>query len=430
MKSGSSGTRHASRVWHPYTRFSQLEDGPLPNIVRGEGIYLQDDAGKRYVDAISSWWAAPLGHCHPAIVEAICKQAAELQHSIIGNMTHPNAVALAGAMAELMPNTAFHAHFACDGASAIEAALKVCLQYWNNKGEDRTLFVSLNQAYHGDTLAAISIGYIDAFHRPFRSMLLPAERLPVPPYDGTEVECVEAAELFFRKHGRSLAGMVVEPLCQGAAGMRIYTVSYLESIFSLCREYGVMFIADEIATGFGRTGKMFAFEHASLDPDIVCVGKALSGGSLPISAAVVADEIYDTFSDTPVDHTFYHGHTYAGNPIACAAALAALKTYNEIEIADCARQRGVLLADRMSPLENLSAVVDVRCLGMIGAIELRDAEPGNVSLVQQVQRKMMRDGHIIRPLGNVIYLMLPLVTPEAVIEGAVDALKNAILEVQ
>jgi adenosylmethionine-8-amino-7-oxononanoate aminotransferase len=430
MDSEPAKTNQSRRVWHPYTRFSSLEHGYFPTIVRAEGIYLEDDAGNRYVDAISSWWAAPLGHSHPAIVEAICNQAKELQHSILGNMTHPNAMALAEAVAELMPDPNYHVHFAGDGASAVEAALKICLQYWSNKGKARTRFASLNQAYHGDTLATLSLGYIDAFHQPFAPMLMPAERIPVPPYDATEAECIDAAKELFSEHGHSLAGLIVEPLCQGAGGMRIYSLEYFNAIYKLCREHDVIFIADEIATGFGRTGKMFAYEHACVKPDIVCIGKALSGGSLPISAAVACDTIYETFDDTPIDHTFYHGHTYAGNPIACAAALAALKAYRELDIAACAQQRGLLLADGLSALEDLPAVSDVRCLGMIGAVELRGAKPGGIPIAQQVQRNMMTKGYVIRPLGNVAYLMLPLVTPEAVIREAVEALRSAIVEVE
>jgi len=430
MESKSAKTNQNSRIWHPYTLFSALEEGPLPTIVRAEGIYLEDGAGNRYVDAISSWWASSLGHNYPAIVEAICRQATELQHSILGNMTHPNAIALANAVTELMPNPHYRVHFASDGASAVEAALKICLQYWGNKGKERTRFAALNQAYHGDTLATLSLGYIDAFHRPFASMLLPAERIPVPPYDATETECVEAAKALFSEHGSHLAGLIVEPLCQGAAGMRIYSFKYFEEIYKLCREYDVMFICDEIATGFGRTGKMFAYEHTCAKPDIICIGKALSGGSLPISAAVVRDTIYETFGDTPVDHTFYHGHTYAGNPIACAAALAALKTYQELDIAECARQRGQLLADQLSVCEELPVVKNVRCLGMIGAVELCGDSPGGVPPAQQVQRKMMTNGYMIRPLGNVVYLMLPLITPDTVIGEAVDALRSAIIQVE
>ena len=412
-----------TKIWHPYTPFSDLDD--LPTIVRAEGIYLEDADGNRYVDAVSSWWSCSLGHNHPAIVEAIRSQSTTLLHSILGGQTHSGATMLAEKLAALMPDPDRHVLFAADGASAVEAALKVCLQHWSIRGQpERTQFAALQNAYHGDTLSTVALGYIDRFHHHFRSMLAPAHRIPVPPYDGEDEACVAAAETVFAEHGRQLAGLIVEPICQGAAGMRIYPASFLKRLHELCREHGVLFIADEIATGFGRTGKMFAFEYAGVDPDIVCLGKALSAGSLPISATVVRDSIYELFSDKPQDNTLYHGHTFSGNPLACAASLAALRVYEEDDIAAHVSRLGKVLAESLSTIADLPGVSDVRCLGLIGAIELRDDRAAEVS------RQMKNEGYLIRPLDKVVYLMPPLIISEEDLCAAVDALSRAVREEQ
>ncbi len=408
-----------SKIWHPYTPFSELDD--MPNIVAGDGIYLEDAEGNRYIDAVASWWCCSLGHGQPAIVEAIREQSGKLQHSILGGMTHPGAVALAEKLASLMPDKGRHVHFASDGASAIEAALKISLQYWSIRGETtHTQFAALQEGYHGDTLSTVGLGYIEKFHHHFESMLTTTHRIPVPPYDDSEAACIAAAESIFAEHGSELAALVVEPMCQGAAGMRIYPASFLKRLHQLCVEHGVLFVADEIATGFGRTGKMFAFEHAGVDPDIVCLGKALSAGAVPISATVVRDSIYDQFGDKPADNTFYHGHTYAGNPIACAAALAALEVYETEKIPAHAARLGSTLAETLTPLAQLSCVSDVRCLGLIGAVELEDGCAGVVA------QAMKSRGILIRPLGNVVYLMPPLVISDDQLRHVAGVLHDAI----
>lgn len=417
-------------VWHPYTKFSTIDGGPLPVISRGEGVYLVDAQGNRYLDAISSWWSSALGHSHPRMIEAIGRQATQLQHSILGNLSHPRAVELATRLAALMPTPDRHVLFSSDGASAVEAALKIALQYWHNHGEtSRRTFAYLENAYHGDTLGAVSVGYLEEFHKPFEAVLTPAFRLPVP-YGGDDMEAAsrELADLL-HEHSAELAGVIVEPLCQCASGMRMYPPEYLTLISALCREKRVLLIADEIATGFGRTGTTFAFEQAGIDPDIVCVGKALSAGYLPISAAIVKDEIYRTFGDVPADHTFYHGHTFCGNPIACAAALEALRIYHDEGVIEQAKKSGELLRDLVAPLAELPQVAEVRCLGMIVAVELEPEDPTPATPRPQRVRAALFDRHILlRPLGRVVYLMPPLVTPEIELRGLASALADAIRE--
>jgi adenosylmethionine-8-amino-7-oxononanoate aminotransferase len=394
-------------LWHPYTRFSTFESTLLPIIVRGEGIYLYDADGNQYIDAISSWWACALGHGNTRIIEAIHRQAEQLQQSILGNLSHPAAIELAARLAELMPRPNRHVLFSSDGASAVEASLKIAVQYGHNIGQPpRRRLAYLRDAYHGDTLGAVSVGFLEDFHRPFKSILFPALAVPVPYRKEDERACLEQTRHLFDQHTGEIAALIVEPLCQGAAGMKMYSANHLRQLAALCRERDVLLIADEIATGFGRTGKMFAFEHAGIDPDIVCVGKALSGGYLPISAAIVKDEIYATFSDQPKDHTFYHGHTFCGNPIAAAAALEALSIYAEIDVAAQARRIEDILKKELAPLARLPAVSDVRCLGAIGAIEL-----GSQELTQKAKMALLEQRILARPLGQVVYLMPPLTTP-------------------
>lgn len=399
------GDRQDSRrLWHPYTRLSAVDSGALPSMARGEGIRLFDEAGVRYTDAIASWWCNALGHGHPRIVEAIRRQAGELQHSILGNLSHPRAEELARRLAELMPTPDRHVLFASDGASAVEAALKIALQFRTNTGQSgRKRFAYLDGAYHGDTLGAVSVGYLEGFHKPFEPVLFPAFEVPVPRACSTEEDCFLKTAALFAERRDELTALIVEPLCQGAAGMRMYTPAYLQRLSDLCRKHDVLLIADEIATGFGRTGRMFAFEHAGIDPDIVCVGKALSAGYLPISATVVKDEIYRTFSDTPEDHSFYHGHTFCGNPIAAAAALEALRIYAEERIWEKAAALGEVFKEVLKPLQARDGVKEVRVLGAIAAVELDSA-----AAARTVRDRLLARRILARPLGTVVYLMPPL----------------------
>ena len=396
-----------AHVWHPYTTFSALEKGPLPVIVRGRGIHLYDADGRRYVDAISSWWCCALGHGRPEILAAMRRQAARLQHSILGNLSHPAAAALAARLAALMPDPRRHVLFASDGASAVEQALKIAVQVHHNRGQPkRQAFAAIRAAYHGDTLGAMSVGYLDKFHRPFRRLLAPAVALPFP----TDDDFAPARAILDRNAAR-LAAVIVEPLCLGAAGMRMYGQAWLRSLGAWCRHRRVPLIVDEIAMGFGRTGRMFAFEHAGIDPDIVCVGKAMSAGTLPISATIVKDRLYRTFGADADEQTLQHGHTFCGNPIAAAAALASLDLVEKLDLIAETRRKAELLWQELAPAALLPQVREVRVLGLIGAVELQpeQAKRGAETRPQRVRRILFERGVLMRPLGNVVYLMPPLV---------------------
>lgn len=424
-------------LWHPYTRFSALEAQPLPVITHGEGVFLYDDGGRKYLDAISSWWACNLGHGHPRIIEAIIRQTRELQHSILGNLSHPRAIELAARITGLFPDER-RVLFASDGSCAVEAALKVALQYWHNLGQSgKNKFVALDFAYHGDTLGAVSVGYLAHFHKPFKSALFPVFQAPSPCcgtcafHESESVclrECFDTMRLIVREHAHELAAVIVEPMCQGSGGMRFQHPDYLRMLATLCQEEGVLLIADEIAVGMGRTGKLLACEHAEIWPDIVCLGKSLSSGYLPISATVVRAPIYETFRDRPEDHTFYHGHTFAGNPIAAAAAIETLKVYEEEGIVSQSAAMARIMAEELSPLASLPSVRNVRSLGMIGVVELDDTKGIGTRRAVQVRDRLRANGILLRPLGSVIYVMPPLVIPEPVLRYLVQAVGKVIAE--
>jgi adenosylmethionine-8-amino-7-oxononanoate aminotransferase len=408
-----------NKIFHPYTPFSAIEKG-FPNMVRGEGIYLFDDQGNKYVDIVSSWWACALGHSHPKVVKAIQEQVAVLQHSITGGLTHPNVLELADRLANLMPTPDRHSVFASDGCSAVEAALKIAIQYWYNVGRpEKTWVIGMDQGYHGDSMGALGAGFVDGFHEPFKHAVSHPTKLPFPA-DGD----FESSRKVIEKHKDKLAAVIVEPLCLGSAGMKIYPAEYLTKLAQCCAENEVLLIVDEVAMGFGRTGKRFAFNHAGIDPDMVCIGKALTAGYMPLSACIVKDEIYGTFSDQgEKDCTFYHGNTYAGHPVGCAAALAALDIYEAEGTVARAAEMAEKMKRWMLPLGELDCVKELRFLGMIGVVELK---PDTKPVIADIKRSLFEQGYLFRPLGTMFYLMPPLVISDDELKGAVYALQQTI----
>jgi len=454
MNSRSEKYRKIDRqfLWHPYSSHSVIEKNDFPVITHGKGPYLFDCEGKRYFDAISSWWCCNLGHNHPRLVKAIKTQAGKLQHSILGNMSHPPAIALAEKIGNLFADNKRRVFFSSDGSSAVEAAIKIAVQYWHNIGKPkRCRLLSLENAYHGDTLGAVSAGFLPQFHRHFKPLTFPVYRATAPfcahcpqaQKASCNLVCFQSMRKIIEKHGGEIAAVIVEPLCQCAAGMRMYPPSYLKKLAQLCRSHNILLIADEIAVGFGRLGSMFAFEQAGIDPDIVCLGKGLSGGYLPISATVVKKNIYASFSDlppfatqttpeasprreatggvVPKDNTFYHGHTFAGNPIACAAALEVLKIFREEKIVEQARRKGEMMRKKMAAFYFLKGVNNVRGLGMIAAFDLDNAAKTIV-----IKKAMHKAGVLIRPLGNTLYLMPPLITPDDLLVETINLLEKTL----
>lgn len=425
-------------LWHPYTDIGAYEEGPFTCFDSGQGVNLYAPGGPPILDGISSWWATALGHSHPKLVAAIQEQAGILQHSILGNLTHPRAVELAARLADLAPGELNHVYFACDGASATEAALKMAIQYWYNQGiEGRDQFVSLEEGYHGDTLGAVGVGFVPQFHRPFAGAIRKSHvaASPFSPSNTGSDEEREQAEIAYQhmerlieEHHKSLAAVILEPLCQGAAGIRIYPEEYLRKVRALCDEYEVLLIADEIAVGFGRTGHTFACERAGITPDILCVGKALTGGYLPMSATIATEKIYNAFrSDAEHDRTFYDGHTYCGNPITSACALAALDVYASENIVAQASPRIDQLREGFALIGQHESVAYHKTLGHIAMCAFKDVV-GGAEFAKRVKARALELGLFIRPLGEVLYLWPPLISTQAELGKMLELFEQAIEE--
>lgn len=411
-------------IWHPFTRHSALQEEQFPVISSGQDVWLWDNDGNRYLDAVSSWWCCNLGHGHPHLLAALREQSEKLQHSMLGNMSHPPAVNLASRLIKLFPDEERRVLFASDGTCAVEAALRVAIQYWYNIGQpEKCRFAALKEGYHGDTLGTIALGFIPRFHEPYRSVLQPVYHIERPycaacqwdqEPDSCQRECLTDLRQVLEQHHRELAALIVEPHCQAAAGMRIYSPQCLREMAELCKQYEVLLIVDEIAVGMGRTGRMFSFEHAGIDPDIVCLGKGLAGGYLPVSASVVRESIFDTFTDKPHDNTLYHGHTFAGNPLGTAVANACLDVYEQQGIVQETQRKAGILAREMENFKSIEWIKDIRSFGMIAAFDIDDSNDGTPGAViaQQIRRKLLAEGILLRPLGSVLYLMFPLVIDE------------------
>lgn len=382
--------RDLRAVWHPYTNARRA---PAPiGIVRAEGAYLVAEDGSRYLDAISSWWTCVHGHAHPRLTAALARQAAELEHVIFAGFTHAPAVELAERLVELLGLS--RVFYSDNGSTAVEAALKMAAQYWCNRGQPRTRFLKLPHGYHGDTVGAMSVSGLALFREAFGSMLFSAGD-----YDG-EV-------------GDDVAAIIVEPMVQGAGGMRMHGASFLRELEQGCRAAGALLIADEVMTGFGRTGRMFASEHAGIRPDIVCLSKGITGGTLPFAATVASDDVYAAFDTGDPRHTFFHGHSYTGNPLGCAVALESLKLFDENDVLGRAAAIGARLAAGLAPLRSHPRVRDVRGLGAIWAVELVDEGGYLADVGARLSAGALERGVLLRPLGNVLYAMPPLCLTDA-----------------
>lgn len=397
-------------LWHPFTDIRTLEREDFPIIERGNGIYLYDVDGREYIDGISSWWGCNLGHNHPTLVSAIQLQATILQHSILGGMGHPSAILLAEKLASIAPPGLTRTAFACDGSSAVEMALKMALQYWQNRAlPEKCRFISLQNGYHGDTLGAMGVGFIPPFHAAYRNCISePIQTVgpDSPVFLSSIEECIE-------DHANEVAGLILEPLCQAAGGMHIYPESYLQRIRELCDTHGILLIADEIAVGFGRVGSYFACGKALITPDILCLGKAITAGYLPLSATMTTEDIFETFREKP----FFHSHTFAGNPIAASVALAALKVYESEKIIESIPEKERVL---QAALEQLPFASSIRTLGCIGAFNVETPE-----VAKRIAHRAKDNGLLIRPLGNVVYLWPPLISTHEQLEEMVSILRTA-----
>ncbi len=427
-----------AHVWHPYSNIDSMLEADFPLIERAEGCYIYDRDGNKYLDGIASWWCVNFGHSHPELLKAIEEQSRALQNVILAGMSHYNVILLSQKLAAVSPIPDAHCYFASDGASAVEAALRMVLHYWENLGQTRRKkFFCLQDAYHGDTMGTISVGYVGHFHHQLQELLQHNYRAMSPhcascPFGlepgSCQVECFASMERLFDLHAEECAAVIIEPLCQGAGGVRLYPEAYLQKLRVLCDQHNVLLICDEIAVGFGRTGAMFASERAAVRPDLMTVGKGLTGGYLPMSAVLASDEIYQSFRPSRGGETFFHGHTYCGNPIVSALALRALDLYAEERVLDRIRPLIPLLAQQIGALQQQYLPRSYsNAKGMIGAIEICEAE-GGAERAARLAAAAWRRGLFLRPLGNVLYLWPPLLIEQAELEFCFEVLETLLQE--
>jgi lysine--8-amino-7-oxononanoate aminotransferase len=430
-------------LWHPFTQMKDyVREEPLI-IERGEGIKLIDVNGKAYYDGFSSVWLNVHGHNVPELNEAITEQLGKVAHSTLLGMANVPSILLAEQLIRIAPEGLTKVFYSDNGATAVEISLKMAFQYWQNRGvAGKHSFITMNNAYHGDTIGAVSVGAIPLYHQVYRPLLFSPHAIPYPyPYrDGGDEAAVEATlnrlERLLQEKAHEIAAMIIEPVVQGASGMIVMPDGCLGKIAELLRAYDVLLIADEVATGFGRTGKMFACEHDGVTPDIMAVAKGITGGYLPVAATLVTEQIYDAFyADYEEQKTFFHGHSFTGNPLGCAVALANLRLMEERQLVDEVAKKSTQLASLLAPLADHPHVGEIRQKGLMAGIELvwdkETKEPyhWNERIGVRVTQLAREKGLLTRPLGNVIVLIPPLVSSTEELADMVGILSESIREV-
>ncbi len=429
----------AMKIWHPFTQ--EMLDPPPIRITSASGASLYTADGRRLIDAISSWWVNIHGHGHPAIAEAIAIQAEKLDHVLLAGFTHEAVETLAERLRRVVPPGLNHIFFSDDGSTAVEVALKMAVQYWQNAGHpQKKSIVALEHAYHGDTVGAMSVGAESAFTEPFQTLLFPVHRVhsaycyrcPVGKTRATcGIDCIEKLARLLEKKGGEIAALIVEPLLQGAGGMIVHPVEFLQKVRRLCTEYEVLLIADEVLTGFGRCGKMFACELAGIVPDMMCLSKGLTGGVLPMGATLCTDQIHGVFRSEDRSRTFYHGHSYTGNPIAAAAGAASLRIFEREPVFERIEAISCIHEKRLAAIKKHAPVGDVRAIGTMAAIELRADDAGYFSKLRpQLYRFFLDSGVLLRPLGNVVYVLPPYVISAADLHFVHDVIAESLDRLQ
>jgi len=433
-------------LWHPFTQMRLWPGEPPLVIARAEGNWLIDVEGKRYFDGVSSLWVTVHGHNVAGINQAIKAQVDILDHSTLLGLAHPNAIALAAELAAIAPEGLTKVFYSEAGSTAVEIALKMAFQFWQQSGRpEKKGFVSLEGAYHGDTLGSVSVGGIDLFHQVYGPLLFPVRRLPQPhcrrcrlglTHPACGLACAEALETLLSAHGQEIAALIVEPRVQGADGIIVQPEGYLRRLWEIARAHDVLVIADEVATGFGRTGRMFACQLEGVTPDLMALGKGLTGGVLPLAATLATDRVYNAFLGEFEDfRTFFHGHTYTGNPITCAAALANLRLLRETRLVEGLAPKAARLAEGLERIAALPHVVQVRHQGLMAGIELAADKaadtpyPPGLRMGHRVILACRPKGVVIRPLGDTVVLMPPLASSLEELDHLLGAVEEAIVEV-
>ncbi len=435
-------------IWHPFTQMKEWANERQIIIDQGKDCHLIDMEGRMYLDGVSSLWVNIHGHRKKEIDEAIKRQIDKISHSTLLGLSNVPAIILAEKLVEVIQralSSLSKVFYSDNGSTSVEVALKMALQYWQHKGVTKKSFLSLNNAYHGDTLGAVSVGGIDIFHSAFDPLLFKTYKAPSPycywceldmKYPGCGLQCLSRMEDILSNHHEEIAALIIEPLVQAAGGMIVSPPGYLRGAKELCAKYDVLFIADEVATGFGRTGKMFACEHESVVPDILCLSKGITGGYLPLAVTVTSEEIYNAFlGEFSELKTFFHGHSYTGNPLGCAAALACLEIFEKEETLQNLRPKIEFLEEWLREISGMEHVGNARNKGLMAGVELvrdkktKDPYPWEEKMGWRVCYFVRDKGVLIRPLGNVIVIMPPLSISAGDLEYMLEAIKNAVGEV-
>jgi adenosylmethionine---8-amino-7-oxononanoate aminotransferase len=434
-------------LWHPFTPMSLWLDSDPLIITAAEGMFLIDSDGRRYLDGVSSLWCNVHGHRVPEIDAAIRTQLDKVAHSTLLGLSSEPAILLADRLMRIVPQNLKKVFYSDAGATATEIAFKLAVQYWHNLGQgEKNQFVGFTEAYHGDTFGAMSVGRTTAFHKPYLPLLFKVHyaptpfvyRPPVPGLEGPDAVkqfCLRELEKILQQHHKTLAAIAIEPIVQGAAGMIVQPPGFLAEVRRLATAYNVLLICDEVATGFGRTGRMFACEHEQAQPDLMCVAKGLTGGYLPLAATFATQNLFDAFLGQPREgKTFFHGHTYTGNALACAAALASLNLFDKNDVVRGVQRKAAILSDLLAPLADLPFVGDIRQMGFMVGIELvadkKTRQPFDPSrrIAHEICFKLRSRGMILRPLGDVIVLMPPLAMEIPDLRTIVNAIADELRE--
>jgi adenosylmethionine---8-amino-7-oxononanoate aminotransferase len=417
--------RDSKVIWHPYTPMKAWPEAIA--IVKGEGVHLIDEDGNRYIDAISSWWVTLHGHSHPYIAEKVSAQLSALEHCLFAGFTHEPGVRLAERLLEILPGKMSRIFYSDNGSTAVEVAIKMALQYWNNKGIKKKKLVALQHAYHGDTFGAMSVSGRSVFTAAFTDHLFEVAFIPFPSKEHDKQSLTALENIL--KNG-DVAAFIAEPLVQGAAGMYMYTPEVLEAYFKLCKKYNALIIADEIMTGFGRTGKLFACDHIGTGPDIICLSKGLTGGTMPMGITAATQEIFDAFYDDDRMKMLYHGHSFTANPTICAAALASLDLLRKDSCMQDIRRIADAHAAFAETISGSPVVADVRQTGTIIAIEFKTDNPSyHHSLRDKIYRFFLGKKIIMRPLGNIIYLIPPYCTSNDELKYIYESITELLQEI-
>lgn len=415
--------RDQKHLWHPYTQHKAA--APPIAIKKGKGALLWDENGKEYIDAIASWWVNPFGHSNPYIADAIYKQLTTLEHFLFGGFTHEPALVLAEKLIEILPKNQQKLFFSDNGSTAVEVALKVALQYFFNKSEKRTAIIAFENAFHGDTFAAMAASGISFFTEAFKGMLIDVIRIPVP-IKGQEQESFDALAKAI-KH-TNCAAFIFEPLVQGAAGMVMYEPKSLDILIEICKENKILTIADEVMTGFGKTGRNFACDYLNQQPDMMCLSKALTGGTIPMAITTFTQEIFDAFYDDDINKALFHGHTFTANPTGCAAALASISLLQTQEMQDNITRINKSHLQFQESIKTHPKVRTTRVMGVIFALEIhtQSAESYYGSMRNKLYNYFIEKGIIIRPVGNIVYILPPYIITDEQLHSVYKVIKSSL----